>query len=144
MPSACACTPGRSKGRWPGAGSNPKAADLSAHESRKEDDRSLPLLTSPGRSAADPGARPDAGQVCAAGTGLVARYEQLRHAALHARAEAFPLGLAELTPTPPAWTPTPAPPPPASAPASAPEPALPAALTRELVNILAALTLAPT
>jgi hypothetical protein len=83
----------------------------------------------------------------------------LRHAALHARAEAFPLGLAvlagkgliawtrvlaELTPAPPAWTPTPAPPPPASAPAGAPEPALPAALTRELVNILAALTLVPT
>jgi hypothetical protein len=93
----------------------------------------------------------------------VARYEQLRHAALHARAEAFPLGLAvltgkgliawtrvlaELTPTPPASTPTPAspPPPPASAlaPAGVPEPALPAALTRELVNILAALTLVPT
>jgi hypothetical protein len=53
--------------------------------------------------------------------------------------------LAELTPTPPAWTPTPATPPPhASAPAGAPEPALPAALTRELVNILAALTLVPT
>jgi len=29
--------------------------------------------------------------------GLDARYEQLRHAALHARAEAFPLGFAVLT-----------------------------------------------
>jgi hypothetical protein len=31
------------------------------------------------------------------GGGLDARYEQLRHAALHARAEAFPLGFAVLT-----------------------------------------------
>jgi hypothetical protein len=30
------------------------------------------------------------------GSGLDARYEQLRHAALHARAEAFPLGLGVL------------------------------------------------
>ena len=33
----------------------------------------------------------------APGGGLDARYEQLRHAALHARAEAFPLGLGVLT-----------------------------------------------
>jgi len=31
------------------------------------------------------------------GSGLDARYEALRHAALHARAEAFPLGFAVLT-----------------------------------------------
>ena len=31
------------------------------------------------------------------GGGLDARYEQLRHAALHARASAFPLGLGVLT-----------------------------------------------
>ncbi len=54
--------------------------------------------------------------------------------------------LAELTPTPPTSTPTPATPlaAPTRAPAGAPQPALPAALTRELVNILAALTLVPT
>jgi hypothetical protein len=78
-----------------------------------------------------------------------ARYEHLRHAALHARAEAFPLGLAVLTRQGlTAWTramaeltPT------STAPALPPTeaPALPrAALTRELVNILAALTLAST
>jgi len=80
---------------------------------------------------------------------VAARYEHLRHAALHARAEAFPLGLAvltrqgltawthvlaELTPTPTAPTP-----------AATHAPPLPcAALTRELVNILAALTLVST
>ena len=36
-------------------------------------------------------------RIAAPGTGLDARYEQLRHAALHARAEAFPLGLGVLT-----------------------------------------------
>ncbi len=40
---------------------------------------------------------PDAGQVTAPGGGLDARYEHLRHAALHARAQAFPLGLGVLT-----------------------------------------------
>jgi hypothetical protein len=75
----------------------------------------------------------------------------LRHAALHERAEAFPLGLAvltgkgliawtralaELTPTRTARTAPASPPTPATAP--------PAALTRELINILAALTLVPT
>src|SRR5467141_1837574 len=64
---------------------------------RKEDNPSLSLLPSPGRAAAEPGARPDAGQVTAPGGGLDARYEQLRHAALHTRAEAFPLGFAVLT-----------------------------------------------
>ena len=64
---------------------------------RKEDDPSLSPRPSPGRAAAEPGARPDAGQVTAPRGGLDARYEQLRHAALHARAEAFPLGLGVLT-----------------------------------------------
>ena len=58
---------------------------------------SLSLRPSPGHAAAEPGARPDAGQDSAPGGGLDARYEQLRHAALHARAEAFPLGLGVLT-----------------------------------------------
>ena len=65
---------------------------------RKEDDPSLSLLTSPGHAAAEPGTRPDAGQDHVPGGGLDARYEQLRHAALHARAEAFPLGLGVLAP----------------------------------------------
>jgi hypothetical protein len=64
---------------------------------RKEDDPSLSLLTSPGHAAAEPGARLEAGQATAPGGGLDARYEQLRHAALHARGEAFPLGLGVLT-----------------------------------------------
>jgi hypothetical protein len=63
---------------------------------RKEDDPSLPLLPSPGHAAAEPGARLDAGQDSAPGGVLDARYEQLRHAALHARGEAFPLGLGVL------------------------------------------------
>jgi len=64
---------------------------------RKEDDPSLSLLPSPGHAAAEPGTSLDAGQDSAPGSGLDARYEQLRHAALHARAEAFPLGLGALT-----------------------------------------------
>jgi len=63
---------------------------------RKEENPSLSLLTSPGHAAADPENRPDAGQAIAPGGGLDARYEQLRHAALHARGEAFPLGLGVL------------------------------------------------
>jgi hypothetical protein len=63
---------------------------------RKEDDPSLSLLTSPGHAAAEPGARPDAGQATAPGGGLDTRYEELRHAALHARGQAFPLGLGVL------------------------------------------------
>ena len=63
---------------------------------RKEDNPSLSLLTSPGHAAAEPGTRLDAGQDSAPGGGLDARYEQLRHAALHTRAEAFPLGLGVL------------------------------------------------
>jgi len=57
---------------------------------------SLSLLPSPGHAAAEPGARLDAGQDSAPGRGLDPRYEQLRHAALHARAEAFPLGIGVL------------------------------------------------
>ena len=63
---------------------------------RKEDDPSLSLRPSPGHAAAEPGTSLDAGQDSAPGSGLDARYEQLRHAALHARAEAFPLGLGVL------------------------------------------------
>src|SRR5271166_4225377 len=64
---------------------------------RKEENASLSLLTSPGHAAAEPENRPDAGQARVPGSGLDARCEQLRHAALHARAEAFPLGLGMLT-----------------------------------------------
>ena len=120
---------------------------------RKEDHPSLSPRPSPGRAAAEPGARPDAGQVTAPGGGLDARYEQLRHAALHARAEAFPLGLGVLTrngvtawrhalaglaPAGPA-TAAPA----ASRPAP-PRPAagLPAPVAAELINVLAAVALA--
>ena len=58
--------------------------------------RPCPCSPSPGHAAAEPGTRLDAGQDSAPGGGLDARYEQLRHAALHARAEAFPLGLGVL------------------------------------------------
>ena len=85
----------------------------------------------------------------APGAGPDARYEHLRHAALHGRAEAFPLGLAVLTRQGlTAWTRTLAeltPTPTAPTPAATDTPTLlPAALTRELVNILAALTLVST
>ncbi len=118
---------------------------------RKEDDPSLSLLTSPGHAAAEPGARLDAGQATAPGGGLDARYEQLRHAALHARAEAFPLGLgvlagkgvtawrdalASLAPAVP--SPSPAGPLPAGS-----APPLPAGLAAELVSALAGLALGP-
>lgn len=128
--------------RWPAAGSaTPKAADLPARERRKEDNRSLPLLPSPGHAAADPGACPDAGQDSAPGSGLDARYEQLRHAALHARAEAFPLGISVLTGKGvTAWqralaTAAPAPATRATAPAELPP------LAAELIGILAGLAL---
>ena len=119
---------------------------------RKEEHPSLSPRPSPGRAAAEPGARPYAGQACAPGGGLDARYEQLRHAALHARAEAFPLGLgvlagkgvtawhrtlASLVPAGRAA--------PAGLPAGAgrPEP-LPAGLAAELISVLAAVALAGT
>jgi len=139
--------------RWPAAGSGtPKAADLPAREEGKEEHRSLSLLTSPGHAAAEPGDRPDAGQVTAPGGGLDARYEQLRHAALHARAQAFPLGLGVLTGKGvTAWqralaslaVPQPAPGrPPGAAPAD--PPALPAPVAAELISALAAVALAGT
>jgi hypothetical protein len=67
---------------------------------RKEEHPSLSLRPSPGHAAAEPGPSPpdpDAGQARVPGSGLDTRYEQLRHAALHARAAAFPLGLGVLT-----------------------------------------------
>jgi hypothetical protein len=122
---------------------------------RKEDDPSPSLLTSPGRAAAEPENRPDAGQDRAPGSGLDARYEQLRHAALHARAEAFPLGLGvlagkgvtawrrALASLVPAAAASPATPPAGPLPADC-VPALPARLAGELINVLAALTLTST
>jgi hypothetical protein len=135
----------------------PKAADLPA-SGRKEDNPSLSRLTSPGHAAAEPGTRPDAGQVTAPGGGLDARYEQLRHAALHARAEAFPLGLGVLTGkgvtawrqalasaatgwrAPGTSTAAPARQPPGMRPARAA--GLPAPVAAELISVLAAVALA--
>jgi hypothetical protein len=123
---------------------------------RKEEHPSLSPRPSPGRAAAEPGARPDAGQVTAPCGGLDARYEQLRHAALHVRAEAFPLGfgvltrggvtawrntLAGLTPAGPGTT-APAARPPGTHPAHAA--GLPAPVAAGLINILAAVALAGT
>ncbi len=119
---------------------------------RKEEHPSLSLLTSPGHAAAEPGTRPDAGQDHVPGGGLDARDEQLRHAALHARAEAFPLGLGVLTrrgvtawrqalaSLAPAGTSTAAP---ACQPGmhSAQAADLPAPVAAELINMLAALVL---
>jgi hypothetical protein len=110
--------------------------------------------TSPGHAAAEPDARPDAGQDRVPGSGLDARYEQLRHAALHARAEAFPLGLGVLTGRGvTAWrhalasvAPAAMPARPAASPSSpaspqAALPALPARLAAELIHALAGLAL---
>jgi hypothetical protein len=112
----------------------------------------LSLLPSPGLAAAEPGTGPDAGQDRVPGGGLDARYEQLRHAALHARAEAFPLGLGVLTSrgvtawrhalasVAPAATPArPATSP--SLPASPQAAALPPRLAAELIHALAGLAL---
>ena len=124
---------------------------------RKEENPSLCLLTSPGHAAADPENRPDAGQARVPGSGLDARYEQLRHAALHARAEAFPLGLgvlarggvtawqhalAGLACTAGPGTAAPACQPPGMHPAQAG--GLPAPVTAELISVLAAVALAGT
>ena len=117
----------------------------------KEDDPSLSLLPSPGHAAAEPGTRLDAGQDSAPGGGLDARYEQLRHAALHARAEAFPLGLGVLTRAGvTAWrralapagqgTAAPACQPPGTHPAPPAE--LPIPVAAELISALAAVALA--
>jgi hypothetical protein len=120
---------------------------------RKEDDPSPSLLTSPGHAAAEPGARPDAGQDSAPGGGLDARYEQLRHAALHARAQAFPLGLGVLAGKGvTAWqrtlaslaVPQPAPAGRLPGPAPAQPARLPAPVAAELISALAAVVLAGT
>jgi hypothetical protein len=121
---------------------------------RKEDDPSLSLRPSPGHAAAYPGDRPEAGQVTAPGGVLDARYEQLRHAALHARAQAFPLGLGVLTRSGvTAWqralaslaVPQPAPAVrlPGAVPAG-PPPTPPAPVAAELISALAAVALAGT
>jgi hypothetical protein len=94
----------------------------------------------------------DAGQDRAAvpGRGLDARYEQLRHAALHARAEAFPLGLAVLTRQGvTSWHRTLTDLTPDTRPAPTPTPALlagavSAEIAAELVDALAAVVLAAT
>jgi hypothetical protein len=136
--------PARSNGRWPAAErGNPKAAEVSNPASAAQHHPSPdPTTTRPGRHHVP-------GQPHARGAGSDARYEHLRHAALNARAEAFPLGLAVLTRQGlTAWThalaelaPTST----APTPAATEAPLLPcAALTRELVNILAALTLVST
>ena len=134
-----------------GAGSAaPKAADLPAREEGKEEHPSLSLRPSPGHAAAEPGARPDAGQDSTPGGGLDTRYEQLRHAALHARAQAFPLGLGVLTRSGvTAWqralaslpVPQPAPP---MRPGAALAAGLPAPAAAELISALAAVALAGT
>ena len=112
----------------------------------------LPARPARDGPAAQPGADP------AAGRGLDAHYEQLRHAALHRRAQAFPLGLgvltgngviawhrvvADLAPTAHHHAPTLASGI-AATPAAAGDRALPVDLTGELVSILAAITLVPT
>jgi hypothetical protein len=120
---------------------------------RKEDDPSLSLLTSPGHAAAEPGDRPDAGQARAPGGGLDARYEELRHAALHARAQAFPLGFGVLAGKgATAWqralaslaVPQPAPAGRLPGPAPAQPARLPAPVAAELISALAAVALAGT
>jgi hypothetical protein len=120
---------------------------------RKEDDPSPSLLTSPGHAAAEPGARPDAGQATAPSGGLDARYEELRHAALHARAQAFPLGLGVLAGKGvTAWqrtlaslaVPQPAPAGRLPGPAPAQPARLPAPVAAELISALAAVALAGT
>ena len=120
----------------------------------RKEEPSLSPATSPGHAAAEPDARPDAGQDRVPGSGLDARYEQLRHAALHARAEAFPLGLGVLTGRGvTAWrhalasvAPAAMPARPAASPSSpaspqAALPALPARLAAELIHALAGLAL---
>jgi len=114
----------------------------------------LSLRPSPGHAAAEPGTSLDAGQDNAPGGGLDARYEQLRHAALHARGEAFPLGLGVLTRSGvTAWqralaslaVPQPGPPGRLAGAAPAGPPAtLPAPVAAELISALAAVALAGT
>ena len=84
------------------------------------------------------------------GSGLDARYEALRHAALHARAEAFPLGFAVLTRRGvTGWRRalnevSANQPHPSCPPRRRWRPSLPAAVSAELVDALAAVTLAGT
>lgn len=97
---------------------------------------------SPVPAVGQPRLRRDRGQAHAPAAGSDARYEHLRHAALHARAEAFPLGLAVLTRQGlTAWTHALAEFPPAPTAATTTPLLARAALTRELVSILAAITL---
>ena len=142
--------------RWPAAGSTPKAADLPARERREEQNPSPSLRPSPGPAAAEPDRSPpgpDAGQARVPGSGLDARYEQLRHAALHARASAFPLGLGvPLGKGVTAWrrllthltcTTTPGTAPPGGTAARVQQPGpLPDPVTTELVHALAAVAVA--
>ena len=121
---------------------------------RKEDHPSLSLPPSPGHAAAEPGTSLDAGQDSAPGGGLDARYEQLRHAALHARAEAFPLGLSvlarggvtawrhALAGLAPAGQQATAAPAPATGTQPAPTSGLPVPVAAELISALAAVALA--
>jgi len=112
---------------------------------RKEDNPSLSLLPSPGHAAAEPGTSLDAGQDSAPGGVLDARYEQLRHAALHARAEAFPLGLGVLAGKGvTAWRHALAALGPAAAGRAAPAARIPGPVAAELISALAAVALAGT
>jgi hypothetical protein len=95
----------------------------------------------------------NAGQDSAPGGGRDARYEELRHAALHARAEAFPLGLGVLAGKGvTAWqrtlaslaVPQPAPARQRPGPAPAQAARLPAPVAAELISALAAVALAGT
>lgn len=125
----------------------------------------MSLRPHPGPAAAHPlqiattGSGAEAGQGVASPAGLDARYEQLRHAVLHDRARAFPLGLGILiargvtawkrllTSITVAAGTTPAhqnPPAPASRLQQPVPPPMPAQLTSQLVHVLAdlAVTLA--
>jgi hypothetical protein len=74
---------------------------------------------------------------------LDARYEQLRHAALHARAEAFPLGLGVLASKGvTAWRHALAGLAPAATGRAAPAAQIPAPVAAELISALAAVALA--
>ena len=127
--------------------------DLPARETREEEHPSLSPRPSPGRAAAEPGARPDAGQVTAPGGGLMPATGRTASCRLHARAEAFPLGSGVLTRggvtawrTP--WQPRAAGPGHGGASARLPRtcPAqaagLPAPVAAELISVLAAVALA--
>ena len=95
----------------------------------------------------------EAGQDVAAPAGLDARYEHLRHAALHERAHAFPLGLGLLIAKGvTAWrraltlltAPTPSPAPDTTSPQARPGPPdpIPSPMATQLVHALAGLAVA--